>query len=70
MLVQVLLMEKRSKQSIDKMVESFMQKADALRKEAEGQAKNQEYKSAISTLEASTKEIVRAIRSAGIYSPG
>ena len=71
MLVDVLLKEKMSKNaSARAMVDKFLGKADALRKVADGQAADGEYENAVTTLEKSTKEIVRAIRSAGIYIPG
>jgi flagellin-specific chaperone FliS len=71
MLVKMLLQEKmKTSNNIESMVSGFMQKADELRTQADAMAKGGDYKAAISTLEQSTKEIVRAIRSAGIYIPG
>ena len=71
MLVDVLLKEKmKSSGSVQTMVNKFMGKADELRAQADEQASEGEYENAIGTLEQSTKEIVRAIRSAGIYIPG
>jgi hypothetical protein len=71
MLVDVLLQEKmKSNGSVQTMVTKFMDKADKLRAQADQQASAGEYETAITTLEQSTKEIVRAIRSAGIYIPG
>ncbi|MEN8760898.1 MAG: hypothetical protein ABF290_00590 [Thiogranum sp.] len=71
MLVSVLLKEKVSgSSSIDGMVGKFMDMASSLRKQAETQASKGDYEAAIQTLEDSTKEIVRAIRGAGIYIPG
>lgn len=71
MLVEVLLKEKISNSdSVKNMVGKFMVKATELRAKADGQASDGEYDAAITTLEHSTKEIVRAIRSAGIYIPG
>ena len=71
MLVDVLLKEKmKTNWGIEAMVSSFMGKAQELRVVAETQASNGEYENAVNTLEQSTKEIVRAIRSAGIYIPG
>jgi len=66
-----LLREKISNSTTTRaMVDKFLGKADELRKKADGQASAGEYESAVTTLEQSTKEIVRAIRSAGIYIPG
>ena len=71
MLVDVLLKEKMEKNvSARAMVDKFLGKADQLRKQADAQASDGQYENAVTTLEASTKEIVRAIRSAGIYIPG
>jgi hypothetical protein len=44
--------------------------SDELREQAEGYAGNKEYETAIDTMEESTRELVRAIRSAGVYIPG
>ena len=71
MLVSVLLKEKIEQNSSARaMVDKFLGKADELRKQADSQASDGEYENAVTTLEQSTKEIVRAIRSAGIYIPG
>ena len=70
MLVKVLLAEKMQDANIGRLVKQFMGKADQLRSQAEKQAGRGDYAGAVSTLENSTKEVVRAIRSAGIYIPG
>ena len=71
MLVDVLLKEKmKTNWGIEAMVTKFMESADELRARANEQAADGQYETAVSTLEQSTKEIVRAIRSAGIYIPG
>lgn len=71
MLVDVLLKEKmKTNWGIEAMVNKFMESADKLRARADEQASDGEYENAIGTMEQSTKEIVRAIRSAGIYIPG
>lgn len=71
MLVKVLLEEKmKTTPSVGKMVNKFLDKAKALRAEAEAQAKAGNHEKAVSTMEQSTKEMVRAIRSAGVYIPG
>lgn len=71
MLVDVLLKEKmKTNWGIEAMVNKFMESADKLRVRADEQASDGEYENAIGTMEQSTKEIVRAIRSAGIYIPG
>ena len=71
MLVEVLLAEKmQGSAGVKKMVDKFMGKASDIRKTAEEQAAAGDYEAAVRSLEDSTKEIVRAIRSAGIYIPG
>ena len=71
MLVKILLEDKiKASDQVKKTVDEFMAKAKVLRLKADKQADDGEYEAAISTLELSTKEIVRAIRSAGIYIPG
>jgi hypothetical protein len=69
MLVQVLLQDKRSA-STDAMVERALKTADDLRKQAEQQASRKEFDSGVRSLEESTKELVRAIRAAGVFIPG
>jgi len=71
MLVDVLLKEKmKTNWGIEAMVTKFMGRAEELRARADVQASDGEYENAVTTMEQSTKEIVRAIRSAGIYIPG
>ena len=71
MLVDVLLREKMdTNANIQSMVNKHIDAATDLRQKAEKQAAGGDYDAAVQTLEESTKEIVRAIRSAGIYIPG
>ncbi len=70
MLISVLLKEKLENPGIGRMVQPFIDKAQALRVEAEGQAGAGDFDTAVGTLEESTKNLVRAIRGAGIYIPG
>ena len=70
MLVKVLLAEKRSSAAADAMVQGFVDKASTLRERAEGTARGGDHRAAIRLLEDSTRELVRAIRGAGIYIPG
>jgi hypothetical protein len=70
MLVEVLVSEKRTQASIDQMVTKFSDNAAKLRAEAERQAGGGNFADAVTTLENSTKEYIRAIRSSGIYIPG
>ena len=70
MLIKILTKDKNASGGMDKMVQNFMNKAVELRQEAEKQANSGDYEAAIKTLEESTKNLVRALRSSGIYIPG
>lgn len=70
MLLKVLVEEKFGASGIGSMTQKIVDQAAQLRVEAEAQAKNGDYAAGIKKLEDSTKELIRAIRSAGIYIPG
>ena len=71
MLVGVLLDEKRATNSgLDGMVKKYLEKSESLRLSAQNMAEKKDFEGAIQMLEDSTKELVRAIRSAGVYIPG
>lgn len=71
MLVKVLLEEKRgSNASLDGMVKKYLDQAGALRARAEAKAAGKDYDAGVTLLEDATRELVRAIRSAGVYIPG
>lgn len=71
MLVKVLLDEKRaSNPGLESTVKQYLEQAAALRLQAEAAATKKDFEGAIKLLEDSTKELVRAIRSAGVYIPG
>jgi hypothetical protein len=75
MLVQVLFAEKMESSPMRATAETFISKAVSLRADAESAAGKERYEEAIelleeSTKEESTKELIRAIRSAGVYIPG
>jgi len=69
MLVDMLLKDKRAS-GPDPMVDQAVASSTTLRKQAEGQASRNDHKTAIKTLEDSTRELVKAIRAAGVYIPG
>jgi hypothetical protein len=69
MLVTVLLQDRRSA-ALDAAVEKTMAESGRLRQQAEAEAARKDHEAAIKTLEASTRELVKAIRSAGVYIPG
>jgi hypothetical protein len=69
MLVDMLLKDRRGGGS-DAMVDQAVASSTTLRKQAEGQAARNDHKTAIKTLEDSTRELVKAIRAAGVYIPG
>jgi hypothetical protein len=66
MLVDMLLKERRGDPGIDQALAASAR----LRKQAEDQAARRDHPGAIRTLEDSTRELVRAIRAAGVYIPG
>ena len=71
MLVKVLLEEKmKSSSGVERMVNRYLTNAEKLRTQAQNQANTGNHAQAVKTMEQSTKEILKAIRSAGIYIPG
>jgi hypothetical protein len=70
MLVKLLLNGKNSSAYVQEMVTKFTHSAKLLRIQAEQSAQDEKYEDAIKLLEQSTKQLVRSIRSAGIYIPG
>lgn len=71
MLIKVLLADRKDASgAMPAGMQAFTDKAAALRRDAEGQARNGDHAAAIRLLEDSTRELVRAIRSGGIYIPG
>ena len=71
MLIKVLLDEKRaSNAGLESVVQKYLEQAAVLRVNAEAMAAKKDFESGIKLLEDSTKELVRAIRSAGVYIPG
>ena len=68
MLVSMLLSNKPK--SSKAMAARFVKKAKDIRQKAEKMAAKKEFDQAVTALEKSTKELVRAIRSAGVYIPG
>ena len=69
MLVQVLLAERLEDEAVREKARPMLEGAARLRAEAETQAREGDYQSAIESLEMSTKELVKAIRGAGVYIP-
>jgi hypothetical protein len=70
MLIKVLLEDKQGSTPVSARVKEFLDKASTLRGEAEAAASRGDFATGIETLERSTSEIVKAIRSSGIYIPG
>lgn len=70
MLVKVLLEEKQPTEQTLTMVNKLVGRAAEYRSAAEAQANKGQFEEAIKTMEQATKELVRAIRSAGVYIPG
>lgn len=71
MLIKVLLADRKDASgAMPAGMQAFTDKAATLRSEAEAQARAGDHAAAIRLLEDSTRELVRAIRSGGIYIPG
>lgn len=70
MLIQVLLTERLQDDRLRGTADGFIAKAHTLRDEAEKAAAEKHHAAAITLMERSTAELIRAIRSAGIYIPG
>lgn len=70
MLVKLLVEDKGVSDYTQTQVDKFTSMAKSLRTEAEQSAHDGAFKDAVIMLEQSTKQLVRAIRSAGIFIPG
>lgn len=70
MLVKLLTADKPRMAGMDGMLNGFVAKAGDLRGQAEHAAASGDHAAAIERLEGSTRELVRAIRSLGIFIPG
>jgi len=70
MLVKLMLGEKRVGAGLNPMVRGYLEKAGSLRGLAEANASRGGFEQAVKQMEESTQELVRAIRSAGIFIPG
>lgn len=69
-LIRILLGEKRSAAEVDPSVKGNMDKARALRGQADTAAERKEYPDAIKMFGDSTAELVQAIRKLGVFVPG
>ena len=69
-LVDILLTEKLKDPRFAKLMAKPLESAKKLKQQAEQQASQGDFESALRTLEQSTSQIIRAIRAAGIYIPG
>ena len=70
MLISLLVDEKSKSDYTRTEINKFLEQAGQLRQQADAYAAQDEFVSAIDLLEQSTRQMVRAIRSAGIYIPG
>jgi hypothetical protein len=67
LLIQVLQADRRDSAAL---MNGFVERAASLREQAEARARAGQYAEAIQGLEASTRELLRAIRAGGLYVPG
>lgn len=70
MLIQLLVDGKEKSDYSETQIKKFVAEAKVLRQQADAYAGDGAFEVAIDLLEQSTKQLVRAIRSAGIYIPG
>lgn len=71
MLINVLLADRKDAAgAMPPLMQPFIDKAGALRREADAQARAGDHATAVRLLEDSTRELVRAIRAGGVYIPG
>jgi len=70
MLIDLLIDDKRETADSRAAIDGFLEQARQLRQQADAYAREDQFKIAIDLLEQSTRELVRAIRGAGIYIPG
>ncbi len=70
MLIDLLVDEKSKSDYARKEIIKFVEQANQLSQQADAYAKQNEFEAAIELLEQSTRQLVRAIRTAGIYIPG
>jgi hypothetical protein len=70
MLVTILTEQDSGSPAKSKMIKDLTTKAQALRAEADGHAANKDLKSAMQSLDASTRQLIRVIRISGVYVPG
>ena len=70
MLIGLLVDSKKKSDRTRQQIEDFVAEARRLRQRAEALAGDDDYPQAIDLLEQSTLQLVRAIRSAGVYIPG
>ncbi len=70
MLVMMFLKEKMQDPETMARAQKFLDRAEESRKKAEASAQKGNYKQAVKNYEESTRQIIKAIRSAGFYIPG
>jgi len=70
MLVKLLLEDRETDASTQSAVDAYLKEAHQLRKQADEASASGDFVEGIRLLEASTAQIVRAIRRAGVYIPG
>lgn len=69
-LVSLFMQDSNTSEGMKKMVKNFLGKARELRKQAEEQAGEGDYDAAVNGLSESTGQLVRALRTVGIFIPG
>lgn len=70
MLADMVMQDNKGASGLGDMAAKLLEEAESMRKQAERQAADKQFDTAIESLEQSTKQLVRVIRSGGLYIPG
>jgi hypothetical protein len=69
-LVRLFMQGSKTSAGLKRMVDNFLNKGQQLREQAEGQADDGDYEDAVNSLNDSTGQLIRALRTVGIFIPG
>jgi hypothetical protein len=69
-LVSLFMQDSNTSEGMAKMVDNFLGKARELRQQAEDQADEDDHEAAVNSLTESTGQLIRALRTVGIFIPG
>lgn len=69
-LVRLFMQDSKTSKGLKRMVENFLDKGKEAREQAEEQASDGEYEAAVKSMNDSTGQLIRALRTVGIFIPG